>query len=57
MRMGRETGVLRVKFEVQQDHALAVAVDTMRAALAVSTATAREALSVDVKIKVRRELL
>jgi len=46
-----------VKIETGIEHALAVAVDTLRAALAVSTAMARAALSVGVKVKVQQELL
>jgi len=46
-----------VKIETRIEHALAVAVDTVRAALSVSTATAKAALSVGVKIEVRRKLL
>jgi len=40
-----------VKIETRIEPALAVAVDTVRAALTVSTATASAALSVGVKIK------
>jgi len=46
-----------VKIETWIEHALAVAVDTERAALTLSAATARAALSVGVKIEVRTELL
>jgi len=46
-----------VKIETRIEHALAVAVDMVRADLAVSTATARAALSVRVKIEVWQELL
>jgi len=46
-----------VKIETRIEHALAVAVNTVRAALAVSTATAKAALSGSVKVEVRRELL
>jgi len=46
-----------VKTETRVEHAPSVAVDMLRAALAVSTATARAALSVGVKVKIRQELL
>jgi len=45
-----------VKIETRIEQALSVAVDMVRAALTVSTATARAALFMGIKIVVQQEL-